>query len=185
VLVHRVTDAAQVVGGCNDAYAILRGTGTVTAWGEGAQGQIGDGHRATRLYPVPAAGLAGITSIAPGWKTTYAVRDDGTVYAWGFDLTQQVGLGDPSPSYVPLPTVVPGFGRPIAFVSASTTGYTEENYAAALGRDGSIWTWGGLFGPDSPAQITRTPPFRPASAVWVYPPGGNAFGYNGVVYFAD
>jgi alpha-tubulin suppressor-like RCC1 family protein len=58
VLVRRVTAASAVAAACGTAYGITGTPHTVVAWGKGAQGQIGDGHKATRVYPVPVIAAA-------------------------------------------------------------------------------------------------------------------------------
>jgi alpha-tubulin suppressor-like RCC1 family protein len=80
VLVRRVQDADSVTAGCVDAYAIVGRARTVLAWGQGDQGEMGDGHTATRPLPVTVADLSGVTQVSVGYFSTYAVRDDGM--AW-------------------------------------------------------------------------------------------------------
>ena len=195
VLVHRVRNAAQVIGGCSDAYAIEKGSGSVMAWGLGSQGELGNGHRYTATLPVTVSGLTGVTSLTPGWYTTYAVLSDGTVWDWGFGMTGQLGYQPPGcvqphndpACYSAVPVQVHGLGAPIAYVAASDAIYTEQNYAVAVGQDGTLWgPWGGQFTTVGPShQITRTPPLKPASHFWLNPFGGAGWGYAGAGYIAN
>lgn len=83
VLVRRVTTATTVMAACNSGYAIIGTARTVMAWGKGNQGQMGDGHKATRVYPVAVIGLSGVTSLTAGPQAVYALLSDHTVWSWG------------------------------------------------------------------------------------------------------
>lgn len=56
----------------------LKSDGTVYAWGNNGVGQLGNGTTTTNTTPVQVSGLTGITTIASGGDTGYAV-DDGEV----------------------------------------------------------------------------------------------------------
>jgi Regulator of chromosome condensation (RCC1) repeat len=182
VLVDRVKDAAQVISGCSDAYAILKGTGSVMSWGKGTQGELGNGHRYISTVAVPVSTITGVTQVVAGYETTYALESNGTVWDWGFGLHGELGY-QPG-GYSAVPGQVPGIGAPITSLFGSDTGYSEQNFAVALGNNGTIWgPWGGVgLGPGN--QITRTPPFPPATGLWCSP-GGLGYGYGGACYIAD
>jgi alpha-tubulin suppressor-like RCC1 family protein len=181
VLVNRVKDAAQVISGCSNAYAILNGTGSVMAWGLGTQGELGNGHRYISTVAVPVSTITGVTQLVAGYETTYALEGNGTVWDWGYGLGRELGYPQ---SYSAVPGQVPGFGVPIISVFGSDTGYREQNFAVALGNNGTIWgPWGGIgSGPSD--QVTRTPPFAPATGLWCSP-GGLGYGYGAACYIAD
>lgn len=64
----------------------LRADGTVWAWGLNFAGELGDGTKTRRVWPVRVAGLTGVTDIARGEEhggEPYALRSDGTVWTWG------------------------------------------------------------------------------------------------------
>lgn len=85
-----------------------------------------------------------------------------------------------------MPVKVPGIGAPVASVAASDAIYTEQNYAVAVGRDGSLWgPWGGIQDLAPSHQITRVPPFKPATAFWLNPFGGVGWGCAGAAYIAN
>jgi hypothetical protein len=77
------------------AYA-LRADGTVSAWGSNDQGELGNDLFCNACYsstPVRVTGLTGVTALATGWSTGYALRTDGTVWAWGRDGHSELGAG--------------------------------------------------------------------------------------------
>jgi alpha-tubulin suppressor-like RCC1 family protein len=67
--------------------------GTVRAWGNNSNGQLGDGTTTQRTAPVQASGLASVTAIAAGNDFTVSLRIDGTVFAWGKNSNGQLGDG--------------------------------------------------------------------------------------------
>lgn len=140
VLVRRVRDASTVVAGCVDAYAILRDSGTVLAWGRGDQGEMGDGHTATRVLPVTVTGLSGVKQVSVGYETAYAVLPDATVRAWGYGRQGQLGNGTYANSSVPVQ--VTGITSPITSVVSGQFTASGQNSIVARGTDGSLWSWG-------------------------------------------
>jgi alpha-tubulin suppressor-like RCC1 family protein len=51
----------------------LRGDGTVWSWGQGGNGELGNGHTAGSAVPVPVSVLHGVFGIASGAGTGYAL----------------------------------------------------------------------------------------------------------------
>ena len=66
----------------------------VEAWGYNYYGQLGDGTTTNRLTPVPVSGLSGITSIAAGNLSSYALSADGSLWVWRDNEYGELGLGD-------------------------------------------------------------------------------------------
>jgi hypothetical protein len=126
-----------VAGGGATGYA-LRADGTVWSWGTGAFGQRGTGACCAITSPVPLRipGLTGVTAIAGGYGTGYALRTDGTVWSWGAGQSGALGDGDDE-SYSTVPVHVAGLEdvHVTAIAAGSATGY-------ALTDDGSVWAWG-------------------------------------------
>ena len=63
----------------------LREDGTVWSWGDNASGQLGDGTRENRLYPLPVEGLTNIVHISADIGTSVAIGADGRMWVWGAD----------------------------------------------------------------------------------------------------
>jgi alpha-tubulin suppressor-like RCC1 family protein len=78
-----LTGVVQVAAGNSFSLALLS-NGTVWAWGDNAQGQLGDNQTApSSRYPVQVPTLTGIVQIAAMSDAALARQSDGTVWAWG------------------------------------------------------------------------------------------------------
>jgi alpha-tubulin suppressor-like RCC1 family protein len=140
VLVRRVQNADSVTAGCVDAYAIVGRARTVLAWGKGDQGEMGDGHTATRPLPVTVADLSGVRQVSVGYYATYAVRADGTAWAWGYGRQGQLGDGVRANSSLPVRVI--DITSPIVSVVSGQYPASGQNTIVARGSDGSLWSWG-------------------------------------------
>ncbi len=115
--------------------------GTVRAWGQNTDGQVGDGTLTQRSSPVTVSGLTGIKMVAAGYYHSLALAQNGTAWAWGYNSSGQLG----GPYYTYGSTYQ---ASPIQ-VSQSTAPLTNITYIAAgqgssyavLGN-GTVWTWG-------------------------------------------
>ena len=107
----------DLAGGWRHGLA-LANTGHLLAWGEGAQGQLGDGNRVNRsragAVRDPAGGeLAGVRAVAAGGYHSLALLGDGRLVAWGDNGDGQ--LGDGTTADQPWPVAVrDGNYQPIA-----------------------------------------------------------------------
>jgi alpha-tubulin suppressor-like RCC1 family protein len=138
-------DAVEVSARGDHALALTRG-GTLYAWGDGAEGQLGIGPlpmvnfktRSARVmpfvpYPVPIPNLADVTAIAAGTLHSVALLKDGTVRAWGSNKFGQVGDG--TTINRDRPVAVPGL-RNVVSIAAG-------NYlSVAVLADGTVMEWG-------------------------------------------
>ena len=124
-----------------DAHTVaLKTDGSVWAWGDNGDGQLGDGSIIAKLTPVPVSGLSsGVTAIAAGGLHTLALKSDGSVWAWGYNNYGQLGDGSTLDKHTPVQVKgVSGNGW-LSDVTAVTGGV---RYAVALKSDGSVWAWG-------------------------------------------
>jgi alpha-tubulin suppressor-like RCC1 family protein len=92
--VGKLENIVAVDGGEGHSLA-LAADGTVYAWGQNTQGQLGLGVADSRSHSLPeqVPGLSGITAIAAGYRYSLALKDDGTVYAWGQNSNGELGNG--------------------------------------------------------------------------------------------
>ena len=128
-----IGQAIAVAAGQRHSLVVSR-NGTVWAFGDNRDGQLGTGDTTPSQAPVRVAGLNGAVAVAAGWDHSLAVLSDGTVWAWGGNYAGQLGNGTTTPSLVPVQ--VPGIAGAVA-VAANV----DQSYA--LGADGTVWAWGG------------------------------------------
>jgi regulator of chromosome condensation (RCC1) repeat-containing protein len=77
----------QVAAGQQAAMPMAESPPAVFAWGQDADGQLGDGTTAESDVPVKIPGLTGVTQVAADAESSYALRSDGTVWSWGDNAT--------------------------------------------------------------------------------------------------
>jgi alpha-tubulin suppressor-like RCC1 family protein len=153
VEVRGLSSATSLAGGANTVYA-LRSDGTVWAWGDDFEGELGSNVASDVNLPRLVKGLNAVSGIAAGAFAGYAVRG-GTAWAWGDNAFGQLGSGSSS-SIAIVPVEVVHLADVIA-----VTGDTSDGYA--LLRSGSVWGWGADFARQLGAgkcPSTRTGPNR-------------------------
>lgn len=124
----------QLSAGYGHVCALTEGGG-VKCWGQGYDGQLGDGQGRTVPAPVDVSGLtSGVVSIAAGAWHSCAVTAAGAVTCWGWNGSGQ--LGDATFERRLLPVAVSGATGGFASVSV---GY---NHTCAIRNDGSMACWG-------------------------------------------
>jgi alpha-tubulin suppressor-like RCC1 family protein len=74
----------------------LTASGTVYAWGDNQEGQLGIGTLVDRDVPVLVPGLPTISDVRAGGMHSLALDADGNVWAWGDNQYGQVGDGTTS-----------------------------------------------------------------------------------------
>jgi alpha-tubulin suppressor-like RCC1 family protein len=87
----------------NDLTACaINAAGAVFCWGEGTNGQLGNGTTVSSSSPVPVSGLtSGVSSIAVGGVYSCAIQNRGA-FCWGQNLSGQLGNGGTTQSSVPV-----------------------------------------------------------------------------------
>jgi alpha-tubulin suppressor-like RCC1 family protein len=122
----------------------LKSDGTVWAWGNNAEGQLGNGTICTTSQlcgvatPAQVIGLTGVTAIAAGDAHSLALKSDGTVWAWGNNASGQLGNGTfctPTICGTATPVQVSGLTNVTAIASGA-------EHSLALTSDGTVWAWG-------------------------------------------
>lgn len=177
---------------------MIKNDGSLWAWGNNNNGQLGDGTYIDRFVPVLVknyaddfgGNLTGVSTIDSGFGYTVILKKDGTVWASGNNDAVQLGKrnrADPAVfSQVPNVTGV-------AYIDAG------EGHVLVLKGDGAVWSWGdnsyGQLGNGSkaltgePAMITGIQGIRSVAAggrhsvatygMEVYTWGDNIFGQLG------
>jgi len=146
-----------IAAGGGHALALMS-DGSVWAWGDNAEGQLGDGTTTSRSASVRVVGLTSVTAIAAGTAHSLALRADGTVWAWGKNTSGQLGDGTTAPRLIAQRVA----GLPS--VTAVAAGYA---HSVARAVDGSLWGFGDsgqgqlATGPEAPLG---TPSPHPTAA---------------------
>ncbi len=112
----------------------LLSDGSLLAWGDNSDGQLGTGSYTPSGLPVSVAGAAHVTAVAAGAFHACALLVDGSVACWGDNTYGQLGNGGWSGSPVPEATLP--LARPAI---ALTAGWY---HTCALLDDGSVQCWG-------------------------------------------
>ncbi|MGW4403540.1 RCC1 domain-containing protein [Nonomuraea sp. NPDC004702] len=123
----------EVAGSLTHSLAIAA-DGSVWAWGQNNNGQLGDGGHTDSNVPVKVQGLTGVAEVAAGWGFSLARTGDGHVWAWGVNNSGQLGLGSFGGSYAtPQPL---GELRGITHIEAGWF------HSMALRNDFNVLVWG-------------------------------------------
>lgn len=129
-------DVEKIAAGNRHNLALLK-DGSVYAWGFNVTGEIGNGAFGAHsevASPVRVEGLPSIKDVAAGNNFSLALAQDGFVYGWGSNILGQLTQPNQSKDY-PVPIRLNGLSDIIS-ISAG------DNFAMAVKRDGSVWTWG-------------------------------------------
>ncbi|MCW2163983.1 Alpha-tubulin suppressor [Microbacterium hydrothermale] len=109
-----ISTATSIAASGEAGYALLADK-TVVAWGNGENGELGNGASAASPTPVAVQGLTDAVQIGAG----YALTESGAVYAWGPNDSGQLGDGNNgSGSNVPVAVALPA-GTPVQAIGGS------------------------------------------------------------------
>jgi len=120
----------------------IKTDGSLWAWGENDDGELGFGYFDTggwnSLHTTPArvGAASDWAEVKAGAGHTLAIKTDGSLWTWGFNYYGQLGLGDSgSDTSRHTPARV---GAANNWRTVSALGY----HTLAIKTDGSLWTWG-------------------------------------------
>ncbi len=121
------------------AYTVaVKTNGTVWAWGQNINGQLGDNTTFAKSSPVWVSGISNVTAVAGSSYHTVAVKTDGSVWSWGYNSNGQLGDGSTITRLTPVQVKMED-GTALSDVTAVVAG---GYHTVALKSDGSVWAWG-------------------------------------------
>lgn len=98
VPVEGLSGVSAIAAGRNHALALLS-NGTVEAWGNDAEGELGNGIiEPQAVTAVPVSGLSGVVAISAGEQDSVALLSSGTIEAWGTNGAGALGIGATGPA---------------------------------------------------------------------------------------
>jgi len=107
--------------------------GAAYCWGRNEEGQLGDGSRRSRVYPVPVVGTVRYQALSPGAGHTCGIATTGAAYCWGLNFNGQLGDGTNADRSTPAP--VDGGNSWIALSAGGA-------YTCGIATDSLAYCWG-------------------------------------------
>ncbi len=154
VEVNAVPEASALAAGSHHSLAVLQ-SGEVMAWGDGVDGELGDGTRRGSVRAVKVCApevtsclggpyLDEVTSVAAGEGFSLALLASGVAMAWGNDTDGQLGIGDQLGSRVPEPVCLKRESpcKPENYLTEVIAIAAGKSFSLALLRDGNVMAWG-------------------------------------------
>lgn len=130
---------SAIAAGAWHRLAIRKSDGTVWAWGDNTQGELGNGTTTSTGQIVQAGSLSSIVAISAGNYDSLALDSSGNVWAWGYNYYGQLGNGENIIFHISQPALVSASSG-VTFTGASAIASgTFHNLAL---KNGIVWAWG-------------------------------------------
>lgn len=130
-----ITDASRVSAGDYFTCALLQ-TGHVKCWGEGQDGELGDGSYNSSDTPVEVKGITNATQVAAAGEHACALLSTGHVDCWGDDVFGELGDGNTAGSDTPLGTTGITDAKEVTAGEWNTCTILSDGHAACWGENG-------------------------------------------------
>ena len=111
---------------------VIKSDGSLWAWGQNAQGQLGVNDKTYRSSPVQVGTDTTWEKLGGAMSAAYAIKTDGSLWSWGNG--SQLGYGANQSRSSPIQ--IPGTWSDIG------SGYGS---AAGVKTDGTLWSWGSSY----------------------------------------
>ena len=132
VSVYGISNAAQISAGRGHACAVLD-NGSITCWGVGVNGELGNGIVGTKLTPDTVKISGTFTQVSAGTNHTCALKNDGTVWCFGSNFYGELGDNSTTKRYTAVQVSNITNARQIS---------TGSNFSCALLTDNTTKCWG-------------------------------------------
>ncbi len=145
-----IDDLSGIISICMsyDYSMALKSDGTVLAWGDNDDGQLGNGTYSDETTPVEVlladgeTPLTGIIEISCAGHLSAAVKDDGTVWTWGANADGELGVSTATASRNTAARVV-GLSDVIGIASGGQYMNSRDWVSVyAIQGDGTVKAWG-------------------------------------------
>lgn len=108
---------------------LLKGDGTLWAYGSNDYGQLGTGNTTSRRTPIQVA--SGVAQIAAGRLHSLFIKTDGSLWGMGYNGQGQLGIGTTANSSAPVP------------ITTSVTSISAgEGHSLFVKTNGTVWSMG-------------------------------------------
>jgi hypothetical protein len=128
-----------IAAGADHSLALLSG-GTVDAWGDDSNGQLGNASTTNLDAPVAVSGLTGVRQISAGSLYSLAVNGSGQGYGWGQNNDGQLGIGSTTDKHTP--TLMTSVGNGVGALGSGSEGnhtlFVAQPYASLNPASGPI-----------------------------------------------
>ena len=127
---------AQFGNGSENWFLAIKTNGTLWAWGENSEGQLGLGDIISRFSsPVQVGSDTNWSYVDAGnYGSALAIKTDGTLWTWGYNGDGNLGLGDTTNRSSPVQV-----GSDTNWSKVQGSDYSST---IALKTDGTLWAWG-------------------------------------------
>lgn len=113
-------------------------SGSLYAWGDNTNGQLGVGDTVNRSSPVAVLGGLSFKKVKLFRSSAFGITESGDLYAWGANANGQLGLGDTTPRSSPV-AVLGGFKFTDVFFGDATN---DQYSVFGVSSDGLMYSWG-------------------------------------------
>ncbi len=112
----------------------LKSDGTIWAWGNNANGQLGIGNTTSKTLPVQIGTDTDWKTIDAGSFHVLAIKNNGTLWSWGFNSYGQIGNG----------TTTTDAHSPVQIGTDTNWAKVSAGFAQsfAIKSDSTLWAWG-------------------------------------------
>ena len=112
-------------------FLVIREDGSLWAWGNNRNGQLGDGTTIDRTSLNPVKIMENVMSVTAGNNYSMAITNEGILFAWGSNEHGKLGNG----------TVI-NQPSPVRILDNAKYASAGEASSFAIKDDGSLWAWG-------------------------------------------
>ena len=155
----------SVRAGCNHS-GTLASPGRVLAWGDNAEGQLGNGSTTDSDIPVGVMLPPGIkvTAVSAGCYHSMALTSSGAVYTSGYNAEGQVGDGNTTDSDLPVPVSFRLACDPSPWVAGQGPCTASSSRSRIPAEQARTWLRPTAGQPSSVGQPRSMPPIIPPTA---------------------